>query len=266
MQNHYRVIFLLSTLLLLPICSLWAQEGDLARELRLRDEIVDMILDGDPITLNTGEREFLGILTEADEPKAGVLILHGRGFHPDWQDAVNPLRVGLAENGWTTLSLQMPVLEKDAKYYDYVPIFGAATPRIEAGIAELRDLGYEKIVLIAHSCGVHMAMHWVDTVNPNSIDAYVGLGMGATDYKQFMEKPFPLDRMSIPVLDLYGENDFPAVIKMAPERLSLIAKGGNIKSVQKSLPYANHYFTDEGDALVGVVSGWLDTLGFQSEE
>ncbi len=43
---------------------------------------------------------------------AGVLINHGRGFHPDWVDTVQPLRVGLVDYGWNTLSIQMPVLAK----------------------------------------------------------------------------------------------------------------------------------------------------------
>ena len=39
-----------------------------------------------------------------------MIILHGRGYHPDWAEVANPLRVGLAE-GWNTLSLKMPVLD-----------------------------------------------------------------------------------------------------------------------------------------------------------
>ena len=89
-----------------------ASEPDYAREARLADEIVDVILDGDPVWLASGEREFLSIYTEADEPGTAVVILHGRGFHPDWSDTINPLRLGLVERGYSTLSLQMPVLEK----------------------------------------------------------------------------------------------------------------------------------------------------------
>ena len=237
-----------------------ASEPDFAREARMADEIVDVILDGDPVWLTAGEREFLGIYTEADEPGTAVLILHGRGFHPDWADTINPLRVGLVERGYSTLSLQMPVLAKDARYYDYVPIFHHAHPRIEAGIRYLRDRGHGKIVLLAHSCGVHMAMDWIRTTNDRSIDAFVGLGMGATDYRQPMHQPFPLDWMHVPVLDLYGADEYPAVIRLAPGRKVMIEKAGNSRSRQVVLPDANHYFTDQGDALVGAVADWLDQL------
>lgn len=246
--------------LLLYIGQAVATEPDFAREARLADEIVDVILDGDAEWLEADGREFLSIYTEADDSRAGVLILHGRGFHPDWADTVNPLRVGLVEHGYSTLALQMPVLEKDAKYYDYIPIFHHAHARIEAGIKFLRDNGHKKVVLLAHSCGAHMALDWIRAKNDQSIDAYVGLGMGATDYKQPMHQPFPLDWMRVPVLDLYGADEYPAVIRLAPSRKEMILKAGNPRSLQRVLPEANHYFTDQGDPLVAAVADWLGQL------
>lgn len=251
---------LVGLMLLLSIGQVSAAEPDFEREARLADEIVDVILDGEPEWLEAEGRNFLSIYTEADESRAAVVILHGRGFHPDWADTVNPLRVGLVEHGYSTLSLQMPVLEKDTKYYDYVPIFHYAHARIEAGIQFLRDGGHKKIILLAHSCGVHMAMDWIRTKSDGAIDAFIGLGMGATDYKQPMRQAFPLDWMQVPILDLYGAAEFPAVIRMAPERKAMIDKVGHVNSQQVVLPGANHYFIDQGDALVSAVARWLDRL------
>ena len=100
--------------LLVLTTAAFAAEPDFEREARLADEIVDTILDGDPEWLEADGREFLSIYTEADDSRAAVVILHGRGFHTDWADTVNPLRVGLVERGYSTLSLQMAVLRKDA--------------------------------------------------------------------------------------------------------------------------------------------------------
>ncbi|MDH3760971.1 MAG: alpha/beta hydrolase family protein [Gammaproteobacteria bacterium] len=237
-----------------------AAEPDYAREARLADEIVDAILDGDPEWLSANGREFLGIYTEADDARAAIVILHGRGFHPDWAETVNPLRVDLVEHGYTTLSLQMPVLAKDAKYFDYVPIFRHAHARIEAGIGFLREQGHNRVVLLAHSCGAHMALDWIWANGDSSIDAFVGLGMGATDYRQPMHQPFPLERMQVPILDLYGANEYPAVLRMAPGRKVMIEKAGNPRSRQLQLPGANHYFTDHGEPLVAAVADWLGQL------
>ncbi len=243
--------------------------SDLNREKRMADEIVDAILDGDAVFLKASDHAFLSIYTEASEPEEVIrgtaIILHGRGFHPDWQDTVNPLRVGLTEAGWNTLSVQMPVLEKQAKYYDYLPLFAEAIPRIEAAIAYAREQlisnkESNQVVLIAHSCGAHMAMAWADTESFESIDAYVGIGMGATDYKQPMTQPFPLGRVKVPVLDVYAENDYPAVLRMAKERLRLIKIAANKKSSQVVVPDAEHYYVDKGEALTQVVSEWLQSL------
>ena len=244
----------------LLLSAVHAAQPDYEREARLAEQIVDMIMDGDPLWLEADQREFLSIYTEADNSRAAVLILHGRGFHPDWADAINPLRVGLVERGYSTLSLQMPVLGKEAKYYDYIPVFDFAHARIEAGLRYLRDSGHRKVILLAHSCGVHMAMDWIGENGDAKIDAYVGLGMGATDYGQPMREPLPLAQMRVAVLDLYGADEFPAVLRAAPERQAMLEAGGHRQSRQLMLPQANHYFTDQGDALVAAVADWLDQL------
>jgi dienelactone hydrolase len=154
----------------------------------------------------------------------------------------------------------MPVLEKEAKYNDYVFIFPEAWPRIEAAINYAREQGNKKIVLIAHSCSVHMTMTWIAKNGDKEIDAFVGIGMGATDYKQPMLEDFPLEEMSVPVLDIYGADDYPAVHRMAPERIASIQKAGNPKSAQVIVPNADHYFKGQGGPLVEEVSSWLDTL------
>ena len=235
---------------------------DLQRERRLEAEIVDYILDGEPVHLDAGGHSFLGIHTEADGdgPRRAVIVLHGRGFHPDWAEVAAPLRVELPEHGWETLSLQMPVLEKSARYYDYVPVFPAAFPRIRAGIEYLRARDVRTIVLAAHSCGVHMAMAYVRRHGDTEFDGFIGIGMGATDRGQPMREPFPLVAMSVPVLDLFGDEDYPAVLREAPSRLAAIRSVGHPRSAQRIVPGAGHFFRDMDDALVGAVTEWLATL------
>ena len=254
------ILILLSALLVPLIAS--ANAGDLEREQRLASQIVDAIMDGDPIELSDNGHDFLAIHMEsnADEVKGGVIILHGRGLHPDWESVVQPLRTALPDHGWHTLAVQMPVLHKQAKYYDYEPLFPEALPRIEAAINYLKEQGVEKIVLIAHSCGAHMAMHRIRDKGDNGLAAYVGIGMGATDLGQKMRQPFPLEKMRVPVLDIYAENDFPAVLRMAPDRLAMIRKAGNPQSAQQQIPAAEHYFEDHGDELVEAISNWLNGL------
>lgn len=243
--------------------------SDLAREERLMNQSIDAIFDGDPVMLESEGHEFFSVWTEsqAEVTRGSVLILHGRGLHPDWENVIRPLRVGLTEDGWNTLAIQMPVLESGAKYYDYEPVFSEAHPRIEAALGFIREQAEGPIVLVAHSCGAHMAMDWVrsgGSGGSGEFDAYVGIGMGATDYRQSMRQPFPLDRLSVPVLDVYGSADYPAVLRMAPERLELIRAAGHPRSAQQVIEGANHYMHERNDRLVDVVAGWLGGLELTS--
>lgn len=252
-------VFMVSLMAMAVSAGLWA--ADLEREKRMANQIVDAILDGDPVYLDAGnDHEFLGIYTEADEPKGAVIVMHGRGFHPDWSDTTNPLRVGLIERGWTTLSIQMPVLEKEAKYNDYVPIFHEAYPRIEAAVRHLEQEGFERIVIAAHSCSVHMVNAWIKEGRFKGVDAFIGIGMGATDYKQPMVHAWQFEKLTVPVLDIYGSDDYPAVQRMADDRLQGIKLIGGGKSSQVVVQGANHYFLDKGDELVDEVGDWLDSL------
>lgn len=250
--------FIISALLMVqPVLA-----SDLAREKRLAEQTEELIFDGEVIYLEAAGHEFMNVYMEAETEnvRGAVIVLHGRGFHADWPKVVRPLRTGLTNKGWDTLSMQMPVLEKQAKYYDYVPVLSEAFPRIEAGIDFLKKEGYKKIVLIAHSCSSHMVMAWVDAKSFRDIDAFIGIGMGAIDYQQPMAKPFPLDQLSVPILDLYGEEEYPAVKRGAKLRLDLIKQAGNKKSKQIIVPGADHYFTDKNDALLKVVSEWMQKL------
>ena len=239
-----------------------AAAQDLERERRLEAEIVDMIIDGEPVHLDADGLPFLALHTEAADGGSGraVLVMHGRGFHPDWPEVAAPLRVELPEHGWETLSLQMPVLGKTAKYYDYVPIFPAAFPRIRAGIEYLRERGADLVVLAAHSCSAHMAMAFVRHHGDAGFDGFIGIGMGATDIGQPMREPFPLAEMTVPVLDLFGDEDYPSVPGEAPGRLAAIRTAGNPRSAQRMVPGADHFFRDMDEELVDVVAEWLATL------
>lgn len=255
-------LFLAGGLAAFSVLVRFVEAQDLERERRLEAEIVDMILDGEPVHLDADGHSFLAIHTEAgdDAPRKAVIVLHGRGFHPDWSEVAAPLRTELPEHGWDTLSLQMPVLGKSARYYDYAPIFPAAFPRIRAGIEYLGARGADPIVLAAHSCSVHMAMAFVRRYGDAKFDGFIGIGMGATDYRQPMRESFPLAAMVVPVLDLFGDEDYPAVLREAPSRLAAIRAAGNPRSAQRIVPGAGHFFRDMDEELVDAVAKWLAIL------
>ena len=241
-------------------------QPDYEREKRLADEAIAGLFDGEVVYLNDGERDFLSILLEQEDSEfdGAVLLLHGRGFHPDWVQVVNPLREGLGELGMTTLSLQMPVLAKDAKYYDYLEIVDKSYPRIESGLEHLKSKGYQWIAVVAHSCSVHMTMEWIREVGDTELNAYVGIGMGATDYRQPMLEDFPISSMSVPILDIYGDADYPAVLREAEARNTAMELAGNPNSEQIELAGPDHFFEGFEDELVEAVGEWILTTRAQN--
>ena len=105
-----------------------------------------------------------------------------------------------------------------------------------------------------------MAVAWLHKHHNADVNAFIGIGMGSTDIGQPMLEPFPLEDIKIPVLDIRGENDYPAVIAKAPTRLKRIRQAGNPKSDQRVVPSSDHYFTARGKALLDEVADWLNTL------
>lgn len=231
---------------------------DYERETRINEQVEPYLFDGDAVWLSDGEREFLTVQIKVDDSRGAVILLHGRDVHLDEEELIGPLRIGLAEHGWDTLSVQMPVLEKGKTYFDYLPILKYAHPRIEAAIRYLEEQGASRIVLAAHSCGVHMANDWMNSISEPPIDGYIAMGLGTTDAGQELKTPFPIGKLKIPVLDIYGTKEYPRPLAMVPYRQKLLERNGNPLSAQVSVEGASHFFRGYGPTMVGKLAEWLD--------
>jgi len=247
-------------LLVYPVMSNADNLPDYAREQRITEQIEPDIFDGEAVWLNDGDRDFLGIYIYQKNAYGTVLLLHGRDVNAEEQELIGPLRVGLAENGWNTLSLQMPVLAKGKTYYDYLPILDFASTRIDAAISFVESQGERKIIIAAHSCGAHMANNWFNKQSGNSVDGYIAMGLGATDAGQDLKTPFPIANLNIPVLDIYGSDEFPGPLSMVNDRLAMLRENGHPYSEQITVDGANHYFTGYGDMMVEHLSRWLQQI------
>jgi predicted esterase len=234
------------------------QASDLAKEKRWADQIVDAILDGEAVWLNDGTSDFLGIYTEAEEDKSrGVIVMHGTGIHPDWQQVVKPLRVSLIEYNWNTLSIQMPILPNEAEYEEYAPLYDEVAPRINAAIKYLKDNGSNEIVLIGHSQGAAMAAYYLST-SKQDVNGFVAIGMAALAEDKRMNGILSLEKIKVPVLDLYGDDDLEAVMVTVDDRAAAASKAGNTNYTQIEIEGANHFFDGKEDELAETVADWLE--------
>ena len=233
-----------------------ASSTDIAKERRWAEQVEDGLLDGDVVWLDDGKgQEFLGVLTEgeADTGRA-VLLVHGIGVHPNWPDVIYPLRSGLLEAGITSLSIQMPILANDAESIEYAPLFAEVPGRIDAAIAALQEAGYGRITLVAHSMGAAMAVYYQTQAPVNRIESLVIIGMSpGLDGQENIDR---LRQLKLPVLDLYGEADLPAVLSSAARRAAA-GEAAQADYRQQRVADANHFFQGEESALLKSVLDWL---------
>jgi len=245
--------------LLLLLLSPLAGAADLAREARIAAEIADAILDGATTRLRAGEVEFLAIHTEptAAETRGGVILLHGRGAHPDWNDVVHPLRVGLPDAGWHTLSIQLPVAAADAPNEAYAALIPEATPRIAAALAFYREREIRPVAIVAHSLGARMAASYLAGAGDAPVAAFVAIGLPADPKEPEAGTLGALARIRTPTLDLYGSRDLDAVLGSVVQRAQAARRAGNPVYEQVEVPGADHFFRGLDGELVSRVAGWL---------
>ena len=248
----FTLFFYIPLLLSFLIFSFSVNASDLEKEKRWADQVADSLLDGEPVMLNDGTSNFLTIDTRADDAKdVGIIVIHGIGIHPNWETVVRPLRVQLAESGWNTLSLQMPILANEATGEDYEPLMKEVPARIDAGIRYMAKNGAKKIILVAHSLGSRMANYYLahkqkyqEAQTETPIVGYVAIGMN-TNNEAFLEK------ITIPVADIFGEKDLPGVLESAPKRKKAASHNKNYS--QQQVAGADHFFEGQDDDLVEAV-------------
>lgn len=233
-------------LLLTPVHA-WTQ-ADYAREQRWADEIGPAIVVGDPVRLESKSgRAFLAIYTAAPKAAGGVIVVHGLGVNPDW-GLIGTLRSRLPEHGFATLSVQMPVLAAGAAGEDYPPLFPEAAGRLAAAVAYLRGKGFEKVAIVSHSMGARMSNYFLTHAPETRVAAWVAIGLPAL----VMEPA----RLTAPVLDLYGEKDYAAVLGNAGARAAVLRTIRG--SAQVEVAGADHFFAGREDELVHQARLFLD--------
>ncbi len=136
----------------------------------------------------------------------------------------------------------------EARGDQYPPLFPEAAARIAVAVKFLQDKGYKKIAIVSHSFGSRMTNVLLNQPDAPAIAAWVSIGITG-------EYTHPAT-LKAPVLDLYGEKDFPEVLELAAKRAAVIR---NIHgSAQIRVAGADHFFNGMDNELVRNVKLFLD--------
>jgi alpha-beta hydrolase superfamily lysophospholipase len=181
----------------------------------------------------------------AGTPKGAVIVVHGAGVNPDW-GLIGELRSRLADAGFSTLSVQMPVLAADAPSEDYAPLFPAAADRLEAAVAWLRAHGATRVAVVSHSLGAAMVDAWLARPAHAPIDAWVPIGMQVP-----FARPPPL-----PVLDVTAQRDASPALEYAPRRKAELPRDKCSAAIR--LPRTDHFLAGAIPAATSRIGRFLD--------
>jgi len=232
--------------------------SDIDKERRWAEQLRDQLVIGESLQLSTGQQDFFALYTPAvgKLQRGGVILLHGLGAHPDWPDVISPLRKNLPDAGWSTLSIQLPILPNEADFAKYPPLFPEANTRISAAIRYLQKQNLRNIVLVGHSLGAAMGANFLAQKAPGSevIRAFVGIGMNLAP-GTVAHTPDALAKIELPVLDLYGTQDLPGVLGSTRARAASQANNAGYR--QLAITGANHFFRGLDATLIKRVSSWL---------
>jgi pimeloyl-ACP methyl ester carboxylesterase len=253
--RNLQVLAILTALLALNAIAApdYARDGnkapDYAREARWADDITPTLVVGDAVYLEQRSgHKFLALYTEAKKARAAVIVVHGLGVHPDWA-LIGVLRSALPDYGYTTLSVQMPVLAADAQGEQYPALFADASERLAAAVVFLKAKGYSKIALASHSMGARMSNYFLAARPDHGIATWVAIGTSSGEFAD-------AEKFSLPILDIYGERDFPQVMQKADARAAVLKKRKG--SAQIEVPGADHFFSGSEGELVRHIRLFLD--------
>jgi len=236
--------------LALLLASGGAAAQDYEREARWAQETLATLMVGEAVQIEqkNGHR-FLGLYARAAKPRGAVIIAHGRGWGPDFE-LYGALRTMLADAGYSTLSIQLPVLPGTAKIGDYLPMFPDSTERFTLAAEWLHAKGYQQVAIVSHSLGATMANQYLITAPNPAVDAWVFISIingleGASHIR-------------IPVLDVFGTRDWVGTRYGADERRAQIEKIPG--SQQVVIAGAEHFFDLQREELTQVIVAFLDRV------
>lgn len=221
-------------------------QPDVERERRWAEQVVPQIVVGEAVWLATSRHpRVLALFAEPmAETRNAVVVVHGMGVNPDW-NLIGTFRTVLADLGFATLSVQMPVLSPDASRDGYATTFPDAAERLDAAVDWLRARNYSKIAVVSHSMGAAMVNSWLAKQQRPEVDAWVPVGL----LVDFAAPP------RVPVLDVVAEHDFPEALAFAKTRAAKLRRDGC--SAPMVVAGTDHYFGTVAARLAASIKPFL---------
>lgn len=218
--------FFIGILGLLISCSASAANVNGDTEQGLTEQLTRLLSQGTAVSLQVGDHNAFAIFSETitGSTQGGIIMLHDNGAHADWPAVIAPLRKGLPQFGWSTLSLQLPQVTDQP---GYSAALDEIFPRIKAAVAFLQAKGIDNIVIIGDGMGAIAAAAYAASVDSAQVKAFVGVNVGVfKDADAKVNTLTLIEKITMPMLDIFGTNARLAVVNSAQARATAAKKAG----------------------------------------
>ena len=255
-------------MLFLGLCLLIRTSGsvvwDTDREHAIADKVSAQLRYGELIWLQSDKKtDFPAIYTLPvyNYKHRAVILLHSMSAHMDWPIVIAPLRESFRDKMWASLSIQLPVIATEKSPAEYSKTLDEASRRINSAVRYLQDQGNDTVVLIGYGFGATTAAFFLAGDHARTIHAFVGISMLARKYLAPQVNLLAyLEKLYLPVLDIYGSNDLPVIVRTADDRRLFSQKNGTYQFSQTIIEDADHYYTGHEQILFDNIVTWLEEL------
>ena len=259
MGNHRKLIEIV-VLVGCFLATVVVANPELEREKQIADKLTKELRTGEAIWLGKGNTEFLGLFTETflQQRNDAILLLHGMGAHPDWPDVISPLRWELPGYRLPVLSIQLPVLLPDASVSGYGKTTKEAARRIKLAVDYLHEQGFKRVMLIGYSFGAAMGAYYLANKKEHGVSAFIAISILARKFlNPTLNLKFLLEKIHIPMLDIYASNDLEEILKAVPDRRLAAHKSGNTLFNQIEISGSDHTYREQIVDLVNIIVDWI---------
>ncbi|MFK5984531.1 MAG: DUF3530 family protein [Pseudomonadota bacterium] len=240
----------------------WA--NDIEKEKYWKNILASSVKIGQIIELKTPKISFIGIYNRQNlfKKRGAVILLHDKAGHPNWKDVIKPLRIQLSNYGWDTLSIQMPLRKKALKTKAEInEFYQLGFARINSAVAYLIAKKERVLFLIAHGSNTAIALNFAhknQLTRVNNVKALILISSASKKLKEHPENTIEmLEKVKLPVLDIYGSNDFDVVKSTAAQRQAAAKRSANIHYLQQEIHHADHFFSNQSEILIKRIHSWM---------
>ncbi|NVK74708.1 MAG: alpha/beta hydrolase family protein [Oceanospirillaceae bacterium] len=183
----------------------------------LEDSLKIKRLDHQIETLEANGESFLTLYRPSltSSTQGCIILLHSDNEHPDWPDAIGPLRDAMPEHSWCTVSIEVPDIIKRAKPVkapsptaddtqplNELPNQPMVFARIQATINKAQEEGVSQFTLLGYGTGASYALGFL-SANKDAAEALVLIDIKSPPNLSDYEVAQQIRQVAQPILDYY---------------------------------------------------------------